>query len=336
MSGIHRHGSVAAASPQDTHRECMRDLDPALRTAAATASGLIHMADVADLGISRDTIHADLRTGRLNRMHRGVYCLPTTTDDELLALRAAYLHLGQESTGVLGAAQQLLGIQGADGTRPPEFALPPGLEKRQRADIRLRFWRIPEDDRTTVAGIPVTTVHRTLADSCRLLPRLQAVSSLDSALFHGLIRPEELPGLAALMERKPHCVSGRRRLLEARVGAQSPLETRVRLRANDAALRPDALQVPIRSGSGALLGYGDMGYALPRGGWLIVEADGRFVHEQPAAVLHDRHRQNSFLSHGSADIVRFTWSDTLGTTYIPSVLRPILDTAGWRPNQFRS
>ena len=314
----------------------MRDLDPALRTAAATASGLIHMADVADLGISRDTIHADLRTGRLNRMHRGVYRIPTATDDGLLALRAAYLHLGPESTAVLGSSQQLLGIQGADGTRPPEFALPPGLEKRQRADVRLRFWCIPEDDRITAAGIPATSVHRTLADSCRLLPRMQAVSSLDSALFLGLIRPEELPALAALMARKPNCVAGRRRLVEARVGAQSPLESRVRVRANDAGLRPDALQVPIHSGSGALLGYGDMGYALPRGGWLIVEADGRFVHEQPEAVLHDRHRQNSFLSHGNADIVRFTWSDTIGAAYVPSVLGPILNSAGWRPNQFRS
>ncbi|MCX6434016.1 MAG: hypothetical protein NTX29_14995, partial [Actinobacteria bacterium] len=286
--------------------------------------------------ISRDTIHGDTRTGRLNRINRGVYRIPTAADDGLVPLRAAYLHLGPESTAVLGAAQRLFGIQGADGTRPPEFALPPGLEKRQRADLRLRFWRIPEDERTTTAGIPVTNVHRTLADSCRLLSRTQAVSSLDSALFLGLIRPEELPALAALMARKPNCVAGRRRLLEARVGAQSPLETRVRLRANDAGLRPDALQVPIHSGSGALLGYGDMGYRLPRGGWLIVEADGRFVHELPAAVLHDRHRQNSFLSHGNADIVRFTWSDTIGTAYVPSVLGPILNSAGWRPNQSRS
>ena len=314
----------------------MRDLDPVLRAAAMATSGLVHMTEVADLGISRDTIHADIRTGRLNRKYRGVYSVPTATDDGLLALRAAHLHLGPESTAVVGAAQQLLGIQGAAASRPPEFALPPGLEKRQRADVRLRFWHLPDDQRTAVTGIPVTNVHRTLADSCRLLPRMEAVSSLDSALFLGLIHPEELPALAAFMERKPHSVAGRRRLLEARTGAQSPLETRVRLRASDADLRPDALQVPIHSPSGVLLGYGDMGYALPRGGWLIVEADGRVVHEQPLALLHDRHRQNAFLAQGNADIVRFTWADTLVTAYIPGVIRPILRAAGWRPNQYRS
>jgi hypothetical protein len=133
------------------------------------------------------------------------------------------------------------------------------------------------------------------------------------------------------MARRRNCVAGRRHAEEARVGAQSPLETRVRLEAADAGLPPDGLQVPVFSSDGALLGYGDMGYRLPSGGWLIVEADGRSVHELPAALLHDRRRQNAFLGEPDISVVRFTWDDTRHRSYIPSVIRPILARSGWLP-----
>jgi hypothetical protein len=141
--------------------------------------------------------------------------------------------------------------------------------------------------------------------------------------------------VAELLHRRRNCVAGRRHLAEARFDAQSPLETRVRLRADDANLRPDALQVPIVDADGALLGYGDIGYHLANGAWLIVEADGRSVHERPEAILHDRQRQNAFLSRGQAATVRFTWEDTRRDSDIPRVLRPLLNRAGWRPDPRR-
>ena len=85
------------------------------------------------------------------------------------------------------------------------------------------------------------------------------------------------------------------------------------------------------SSGGVLLGYGDMGYRLPSGGWLIVEADGRSVHELPEALLHDRRRQNAFLGEPDITMVRFTWEDTRHDSYIPGVLGPILWRSGWRP-----
>jgi hypothetical protein len=310
----------------------MRHIDDELRRTASTQNGLVRMADARDLGISRDAIHGDLRVGRLTRVHRGVYAVPGS-DDELHSVRAAHLHLGPESTAVLGSALLLHEISGVAGHRPPEFAMPPGLERRQRDRIDLRFWRIPDDQLTCIAGIRATSIVRTLSDTCRLLPRMQAVATVDSALHLGLITVDDIPRVAALMSRKPNAVAGRRHVAEARTGAQSPLETRVRLRADDAGLRPDALQVPILSPARILLGYGDIGYALGRDRWLIIEADGRSVHEQPEAVLHDRHRQNAFLAHGNAQIVRFTWEDTRDPAYIPTVLRPLLNAARWRPSR---
>jgi hypothetical protein len=165
---------------------------------------------------------------------------------------------------------------------------------------------------------------------------MQAVACLDSALDLKLVEQSSLPDIAQLMRRKPMCVSARRRLAECRVGAQSPLETRVRLRATDEGLPPDELQVPVVSPAGAVLGYGDMGYRLPDGRWLIVEADGRSVHELPEAVLHDRRRQNSFSALADVSVLRFTWPDTQSRLTIPNVLRPLLEREGWRPNPRRS
>ena len=69
---------------------------------------------------------------------------------------------------------------------------------------------------------------------------------------------------------------------------------------------------------------------------LVVEADGRSVHELPEAILHDRRRQNAFVGVPDVTVVRFTWDDTRRDAYIPGVLRPILARAGWRPTQLRA
>ena len=297
-----------------------------------SAPGVLRMAAELAAGTRPAALHSRVRRGTLVRPYRGTYLDPrlAAEDPARQQLKAAAAHLGPEAVAVLGSAVQLHGIHGLLGDRLPELALPPGLERLQRAGVVLRFWTIHPDDVTLVDGIPVTTVPRTLADICRYLPRMQAVACLDSAVHLGLLDAEAIAGLGLYMARRPHCVAGRRRLAEFRIGAQSPLETRVRLRACDAGLPPDELQVPIRDGDGRLLGYGDMGYRLPDGTWLIVEADGRSVHEAPEALLHDRRRQNDFLRAG-APIVRFTWADTTSAGCIPSVLRPLLQAAGWRP-----
>ncbi len=84
---------------------------------------------------------------------------------------------------------------------------------------------------------------------------------------------------------------------------------------------------------GALLGYGDMGWRLRDGTWLVAEADGRSVHELPEALLHDRRRQNAFLAGAGVSIVRFTWADCRTPSYIPGILRPLLHSGGWIPSR---
>jgi hypothetical protein len=261
---------------------------------------------------------------------------PALPADDISRLHAAALHLGPEAVAVIGSAAQVHGIEGLPFGWTPQLALPPGLERRQREGMDLHFWNLAADDVTMIDGLAVTSIQRTVADICRLLPRTLAVACVDSALHLGLITPEDMDEVRNLMARRRNCVAGRRHLALARPGAQSPLETRVRLRASDGGLAPDALQVPVMSSIGALLGYADLGYRLPSGGWLLVEADGRSVHELPEAVLHDRHRQNAFMGVPGIRVVRFAWADTLSPAIIPGTLRPMLQAAGWRPDRRRA
>ena len=300
----------------------------------ASTQGHLTRSDLLATGVTRSAIRSADAARRWTNPHRGVYAVAASPTAQS-PLWAAHIHLGPESIVVLRSAAAVHGISGVAGRFVPELAVPPGLEKTQRPGMHIRVWSIPDDQKCVVDGLPVTTIERTLADIARLLPRAQAVSCLDSALHLGLICVEDLRALDDLMHRRRQCVSGRRRLLEARPGTQSPLETRVRLQASDGGFPPDALQVPVCNSSGVLLGYGDMGYELPDRSWLIVEADGRSVHELPEALLHDRRRQNAFLAAEVSSIFRFTWEDARHPAYIPGVLGPPLMRAGWRPSPRR-
>lgn len=125
-------------------------------------------------------------------------------------------------------------------------------------------------------------------------------------------------------------IAGRRGAVAARdwIGqsdgrAESPLETRARLRCADAGVAPDELQSVIRGANGAVLGRADMLWRRAR---VIGEADGEQVHGRPEAVFRDRHRQND-LANAGYTVLRFTWSDTLVPDRIPAVVRRALARA---------
>lgn len=303
------------------------------RRPVTDAYGLVRAEDAARSGSSRRALQYGATSGALRRLHRGVYAT-TDAPPEQLAIRAAMTHLGPESVAVIGSAAIVHGLAGLPQTWTPQLAVPPGLERRQRDGMEIHVWDLDESDVDCIDGIRVTTMVRTLADVCRTLPDAQSVALVDSALHLRLVRPEQLLQVRATMTRRRNCVAGRRRLDLAREGAQSPGETRIRLLATQAGLPPDELQVPVRDRQGRLLGYADLGYRLA-GGWLLVEFDGRSVHELPQAVLDDRHRQNAILAQAGNVMIRFAWEDTYSVDAVDRALRPILVSSGWRPHQSR-
>ncbi|GAA0808760.1 endonuclease domain-containing protein [Spirilliplanes yamanashiensis] len=171
-----------------------------------------------------------------------------------------------------------------------------------------------------VAGIAVTSPVRTAADLLLRLPRYPAVAMLDDGLHRGLLTAEALAGVPAMITGRTGAPAARRHIAEADGRAQSPLETRVRLRCADGGLVPDELQHVVREPDGHILAVADLAWL--RAG-VLAEADGIGPHEGPDAVYSDRWRQNS-LANAGWRVLRFTWTDTLRADYIPSQVRAAL------------
>ncbi|MDG4836051.1 DUF559 domain-containing protein [Micromonospora sp. WMMD967] len=129
--------------------------------------------------------------------------------------------------------------------------------------------------------------------------------------------------IPSLVRGRRGAVAARAYLAEADGRAQSPLETRSRLRCVDGRVPPDALQLEVRDDDGYLLGIGDLGWRGPR---VIAEADGRDAHGAPEAAFADRRRQNRLVNAGWT-ILRFTWQDTLHPEYIPETVRQAIAAA---------
>ncbi|MEV6374018.1 DUF559 domain-containing protein [Micromonospora musae] len=176
---------------------------------------------------------------------------------------------------------------------------------------------IAPDQVGLVQGIMATGSLRTLTDLLLREERYPAICLLDSALNRGLVSGEDLLRIPGLIRGRRGAVAARGYLAEADGRAQSPLETRTRLRCVDGKVPPDALQLAVRDDDGYLLGVGDLGWRGPK---VIAEADGRGAHDSPQAVFADRRRQNRLVNAGWT-VLRFTWADTLHPEYIPWTVR---------------
>ncbi|MEU1590247.1 type IV toxin-antitoxin system AbiEi family antitoxin domain-containing protein [Micromonospora sp. NPDC005710] len=294
-----------------------------VRSIAAAQDDLITRAQALKAGFSRHDIDYLVAVGRWRPLARAVY-LTRGPDGEPAArrcrIRAAVLSLGPAAHAVFGTAAELYGIAGLPRRDEIHVALPGRAARLARVSdsaIVLHQLEHPVGTVVQVNGIRATDPLVTVSEVILRERRYPAVSLLDSALNRKLLAPECLATIPALIRGRRGAVAARGYLAEADGRAQSPLETRTRLRCVDGGVPPDALQLEVRDDDGYLLGIGDLGWRGPR---LIAEADGRDPHGTPEAVFADRRRQNRLVNAGWT-ILRFTWQDTLHPNYIPETVR---------------
>ncbi|MFI6129753.1 type IV toxin-antitoxin system AbiEi family antitoxin domain-containing protein [Micromonospora sp. NPDC051141] len=297
-----------------------------LRRLAAGQGGFVAAEQALRLGFSRDQIRHLVRSGRWTRVSRGCY-LPMAAPPEAALrrtrIRAVIRSLGPGAVAVLDTAAELHGIGGLRPSAAIHVSVPPPRPHVQRrAERRLVVHQLTlgPAEIGEVDGVPTTTPLRTVADLVLRVDRYPAVCLLDSALNRQILAESDLHLLLRQLAGRRGAVAARRHLAEADGRAQSPLETRTRLRCVDGGVPPDALQLHVRDDDGYLLGVGDMGWRAAR---VIAEADGRVPHLTPDAIFADRFRQNRLVNAGWR-ILRFTWADTLRPDYIPATVRQAL------------
>jgi len=169
--------------------------DEAIARIAANQHGVISFRQLTRAGIDRNGVHSRLRSGRLHRIHRGVYAVGHPGLSQKGKWKAAVLACGDRavlSHRAAGALWQIL--TPPNPARALAVAEPvgclidvtvPGDGGRKRRDgLRIhRSATLLPSHCTLRDAIPVTKPSRTLEDLRRVLPREEFVQALREAQY---------------------------------------------------------------------------------------------------------------------------------------------------------
>ncbi len=276
-------------------------MDRAIAALAGRQHGVVSRGQLLEGGIGTGAIEGRLMRGQLHRVHRAVYAVGhrlLSTEGRWMAAVLAGGRGTVLSHRSAAAAWQLLPRSTAivDVTRPRGW--------RTREAIRLHCSAVPQDERTWIDGVPVTSVSRTLLDLAAVLSKRQLAQALNEAEVLGLTDSLSIPGLLRRYPRR-HGSAALRTLLEsesvARGITRSELEERFvdLLAAHD--LPPPRLNATVAVG-GRFLEL-DCFWPDRR---LAIELDGRAAHGTARAFERDRARDRLLIAAGWR-VVRLTW-----------------------------
>lgn len=168
----------------------------ALAKLAKRQHGVVSARELLRLGYSRDEIAYAKASGRLHRLHRGVYAVGHMSLTWHSHCLAAVLSCGERAVASHLAAGWLWGLI---RSRPGRFDVSVPIRRRhRRTDLKLHYAPLVDDDRAMQEGIPVTAVPRTLLDLAVILPPQRLDRALERSEEHGLF---DLGPMDALLAR---------------------------------------------------------------------------------------------------------------------------------------
>lgn len=267
-----------------------------------------------DEGRTRSELRSGLGQGQLIRLRRGTV-LEGEPPDALSLHRAKILaaiellepgtYFGHESAAVLhglpllnSRLAQVVVLRTGGG----HGSITETLHARRAA--------LAPSEVTTVDGVPVTSLARTVSDLTRRLPFPEAVMVADAGLRQGANAGELVASIASggrgcrMAARALHFADGR---------AESPGESLSRVRIHQAGLPAPELQHDVHSRWGNLIGRLDFWWAWCR---LAGEFDGMVKYgalvrpgQSVEDVIRDEKRREQRLVDEGIRVVRWTWSD---------------------------
>ncbi len=292
-----------------------RTVDEELDRIASAGHGLVTRAHLLGAGVTRNEITVRVRRGALIRVNRGVYRVGHRAPSIEATYLAAVLAGGEGALLCGRAAAHLLGI--IKGAPPP----PEVITRTQRRIDGVTTHRcrlLNARDATTVKGIPITTVPRTLVD---LAAELSA-EDLARACHEAGVRYKTTPAaVEAVLQRRPNS-SGAGKLRRVMHGdvhvTLSKLEARFleHLRAERR-----ALPITNRPAGGRRV---DCRWPEHR---LTVELDGYRFHNSRHSWEQDRRREREARARGD-EFRRYSYGDVFEhPTLMLAELRSLLPLA---------
>lgn len=278
------------------HEQLTTARDQRLLASANRQFGVLRYSDLIGAGLGRGAIESRLLSGRLTRLHRGVYSLGHSCLLQEGRWLAAVWACGEDAvlSHVSGAA-----FHGCYAEAPDDpVHVTTTRAARSRSGIVVhRATRLERKDVFHPHPLRVTTIPRTLVDIADVLPWPEFRTAADSLPQLHLAR------IRQAQERAP----GRRgaplvtRLLDASdAHTKSEFERRfLRFLTGHSLARPDDLNVKV-AGHKA-----DCVYYQAR---LVIELDGRAFHRRRDQMRADNQRNRDYQLAGYR-ILRLVWDD---------------------------
>jgi len=253
------------------------------------------------IGLTPDAILVRVRRGQLHPLHRGTYAVghanPTRDGWMLAAVKAC----GADAVLSHFSAAALPRVIGWEDRYPDVLVLGENPPRHPRINgHRTSF--LPPEHVTTVRGIPVTTVERTLLDLAGVLSGDRLRRAMRESQRLGLTT---LGSLVATL-RGPGPTRGRKAFAAVLATGAAPTRSE---------LEDVVLDLLLRGGFAHPLVNAPLYLAgrciIPdfRWGDLVLEADGAF-HDDPFERVADRERQAILESHGFR-VIRVTWAQAI-------------------------
>lgn len=286
-------------------------LDSAVWELVERQHGVVARRQLLGLGFSEKAIRHRRASGRLHRVHQGIYAVGRPGLSRQGRWMAAVLACGDRSALSYSSAAALWQI-GFEEREVIEVSISSPYQRRRpglRIYRRSSLW--PEDV-TTRHNIPVTTPVQTLIDLALRLDRRGIERAINEADKYDLVHPPELRGALDQRVGEPG-VAKLRHVLDRRTFrlTKEELERRFLPLARRA-----GLPVPL---TGQWVNEFEVDFHWPDLG-LVVETDGLRYHRTPAEQARDRERDQAHTAAGLTQL-RFTHEQV---RYEPDYVRSIL------------
>jgi predicted transcriptional regulator of viral defense system len=292
------HSAFARRNRDDTPRDMLVAL------IAREQHGVVRVAQLAACGLDGAAINRRMRSGRLHRIHRGVYAVGHDALTMLGSFVAAVLACGEGAALSHRAAAAYWGFWRCE-ERAPEVTV--SGARRRIAGVRVyRARRLDRRDVRPRDGILVTSPARTLLDLAAVLAPQALKRAVRQAQADHDVNTRQLADVLSRANGHRGATRLRRLVADGPAPTRSPLEDVVYDLLVAAGI--DRPEVNARLVLDERRIFPDLLWREQR---LIVEDDSRRYHSGPLALADDAERQAILEAHGYR-VLRVTWQQAVG------------------------
>jgi hypothetical protein len=288
--------------------------------------GLVTLAQVDDLEVTRRQRQWRVRTGRWESPYNGVFLIGGVPRSWKTSLLAACL--AGDAVASHRSAAALWDLPGA--RRDVVEIITERWERAQHPGLRVHeSLLLDEIDKDIVDGIPATTVERTIFDLCAKSSDLAIDMAIDRALSRNLTDHGRLLAAEARLATRGRDGAARfHRVMARRVeGAATPESAPERQLAHalvHQGLPEPTVQYVVRDTDGRQVARCDLAYPQ----WhIVIEYDSVQEHTGRAALLRDSARRNAITALGFTPLIATVDDLENRATRLASVIRRLRDRA---------